>query len=319
MKKTTVCHLLGIEYPILQGGMLWIADAGLAAAVSNAGGLGVISPMAGMAPDGNPVENLGRQIRKAKTLTEKPFGVNIPLDLRDCGLLMDLILTEEVKVVVTAAGDPRVYTELLQSADARVLHVISSSRQAKKAAAAGVDAVIAEGVEAAARNGFDEIPLFSLIPQVVDAVDLPVIAAGGIADARGMAAAMALGALGVQMGTRFVAVEECIASDLYKNAIIAASDTDTAITCRQLVPSRSLKITEFSQVLMGMEEAGATAEELREFMGHAPSRRAGIEGDLENGEAYCSASAGLISDIPTAAEVIRRLVSGYPDVVKQLS
>jgi enoyl-[acyl-carrier protein] reductase II len=318
MKQTRICRLLEIDFPILQGGMLWLADASLAAAVSNAGGLGIISPMAGMAPHGDPVENLKAQIEKAKTLTQKPFGVNIPLDLRDCGLLMDLILTHQVKVAVTAAGDPRLYTELLKSGGAKVLHVVSSVKQARVAETAGVDAVIAEGVEAAARNGFDELPLFSLIPQVADAVNLPIIAAGGIADSRGIAAAFALGAEGVQMGTRFVTVKECIASEKYKEAIVQAGDTDTVITCRQLIPSRSLKNTEFTQVLLGMEAAGASVDEIREFMGHAASRRAGLEGDLDNGEAYCSSSAGLIHDILSAGEVVQRLVDGYPDVVKKL-
>jgi enoyl-[acyl-carrier protein] reductase II len=318
MKKTRVCQVLGIEYPIIQGGMLWLADAGLAAVVSNAGGLGIISPMAGMDPHGDPVENLNVQIEKAKTLTQKPFGVNIPLDLRDCGLLMDLILTHQVKVAVTAAGDPRIYTELLQSGGTKVLHVVSSVKQARVAELAGVDAVITEGVEAAARNGIDELPLFSLIPQVADAVNLPIIAAGGIADSRGIAAAFSLGAEGVQMGTRFVAVKECIASENYKEAIIQAGDTDTVITCRQLIPTRSLKTTEFTQVLLGMEAAGATDDEIGEFMGHAASRRAGLEGDLDNGEAYCGASAGLIHEILSAGEVIKRLVDGYPEVVKKL-
>jgi enoyl-[acyl-carrier protein] reductase II len=297
--------------------MLWLADAGLAASVSNAGGLGVISPMAGMAPHGDPVENLTTQIKKAKTLTRKPFGVNIPLDLRDCGLILDLILTHKIKVVITAAGDPRLYTELLHSGNTRVLHVVSNVKQARVAEKAGVDAVIAEGVEAAARNGFDELPLFSLIPQVADAVSLPVVAAGGIVDSRGMAAVFALGAEAVQLGTRFIATTECIASQKYKQAIVQAADTDTVITCRQLVPSRSLKKTEFTQVLLGMEAAGATADELRDFMGHAASRRAGLEGDLDNGEAYCSSSAGLIHDIISAGEVVQRMVDGYPEVLKR--
>jgi enoyl-[acyl-carrier protein] reductase II len=318
MKKTRVCELLGIQYPILQGGMLWLADAGLAAAVSNAGGLGVISPMAGMKPRGNPVKNLNAEIIKAKKLTDKPFGVNIPLDLRDCGLIMAVILEHEVPVVITAAGDPRLYTELLQSAQIRVVHVVSSVRHARAAEKAGVDAVVVEGVEAAARNGFDEIPLFSLIPQVADAVKIPVIAAGGIADARGVAAAFALGAEGVQLGTRFVAVRENIAHQNYKDAIVDAGDTDTVITLRPLIPSRSLKNTEFSQVLLGMEQSGASAEEIREFMGHAASRRAGLEGDLHNGEAYCGSSAGLIHEILCVEDVFQRLVDGYPDVVKEL-
>ncbi len=319
MKKTRVSQILGIEYPILQGGMLWLADAGLAAAVSNAGGLGVISPMAGMEAHGEPVDNLKDQIEKAKGLTEKPFGVNIPIDLRDCGLLMELILSQKVQVVVTAAGDPRLYTELLQSQDTKVLHVLSSVRHAKAAESAGVDAIIVEGVEAAARNGFDELPLFSLIPQVVDAVCIPVIAAGGIVDSRGVVAAMALGAEGIQLGTRFVVVKESIASQKYKDAIIAAKDTDTVITCRQLIPSRSLKTTEFTQALLALEEGGATADELRDFIGHAASRTGGLEGDLENGEAYCGSSAGLIHEILGAGEVVRRLVNGCQEVIDSLA
>lgn len=318
MKKTPLCSLLGIDYPILQGGMLWLADAGLAAAVSNAGGLGVISPMAAMEPQGDPVQNLKGQIEKARSLTARPFGVNIPLDLRDCGLLLDLLLSEGVKVAVTAAGDPRLYTEMLKSGGMRVLHVVSNVKQAQVAQSAGVDAVIAEGVEAAARNGPDELPLFALLPQVADAVTIPVIAAGGIADSRGIVAAFALGAQGVQLGTRFLATSECIAHPNYKEAVLRAQDTDTVITCRPLIPSRSLKNTEFTQTLLAMEAAGADAEEIRAFMGHAPSRRAGLEGDLDNGEAYCGASAGLIREILNAGEVIRRLVRGYTEVVKNL-
>jgi enoyl-[acyl-carrier protein] reductase II len=318
MKTTRVTEILGIQYPILQGGMLWLADAGLAAAVSNAGGLGVISPMAGMEAQGDPVENLTIQISKAKELTDKPFGVNVPLDLRDSELLMDVIFAFEVPVIVTAAGDPRLYTELFHAQDARVIHVISSVKHAQVAEAAGVDAIVAEGVEAAARNGFDEIPLFSLIPQIADAVKIPVIAAGGIADARGVAAAFALGAEGVQLGTRFVAVEECIAAQAYKDAIVEAGDTDTAITNRALIPTRSLKTTAFSQALLALQEGGATAEEISDFMGHAPSRRGGLEGDLDNGEAYCSSSGGLIKEVLDTNEAIQQLVKGYAEVIKSL-
>jgi len=317
MKQTRVSQILGISYPILQGGMLWLADAGLAAAVSNAGGLGVISPMAGMEPHGDPVANLETQVLKAKGLTQKPFGVNIPLDLRDCGLLMDLVLTHQVPVAITAAGDPRLYTEFLHSGGVKVLHVVSAVRHAQVAESAGTDGVIAEGVEAAARNGFDELPLFSLIPQVVDAVQIPVIAAGGIIESRGVVAAMALGAEGVQLGTRFVAVKENIASQRYKEAILAARDTDTVITCRPLIPTRSLK-TEFTTVLLELERSGASAEEIRDFMGHAASRAGGLEGELESGEAYCGASAGLINEILEAGEVVRRLADGYQEVVDSL-
>ena len=317
MKRTRVSDLLGIKYPILQGGMLWLADAGLAAAVSNAGGLGVISPMAGMEPQGDPVENLTVQLSRVRELTQAPFGVNVPLDLRDCGLIMDLLVSFEAPVVVTAAGDPRLFTELLHSGGVRVLHVVGSVKHARVAEAAGVDAVVAVGIEAAARSGFDEVPLFSLVPQVADAIKIPVVAAGGIADGRGLAAALALGAEGAQLGTRFVAVKECIAHPAYKQAIVNAGDTDTVVTNRRLIPTRSLK-TEYSKILLELEAGGADGETIREFMGHAASRRGGLEGDLEGGEAYAGSSAGLVTDIPTAAEVIQRLVDGYDTVVRTL-
>ena len=319
MKRAVICDLLGIQYPIIQGGMLWIADANLAAAVSNAGGLGVISPLAGSTPHGDAVENLALQIEKAGQLTAKPVGVNLPLDLRDVGLILDLLSAGNIQVVITAAGNPGLYTDLLKSADIKVLHVVSSVKQAVKAQSAGVDAVIAEGVEAAARNGYDEIPLFSLIPQVADHVDIPVVAAGGIVDARGMVAAMALGASGVQLGTRFVASKECMASDIYKKAILDATDTDTAITLRKLIPSRSLKNTPFTQSLLALEEAGAGVSELKDFLGHAASRRAGLEGDLDNGEAYCGSSAGLITEILPVSDIIEQLVKGWQTVVNNIS
>ncbi|MFO7962631.1 MAG: nitronate monooxygenase [Desulfobacterales bacterium] len=318
MKKTAVCDLLSITYPVLQGGMLWLADAGLAAAVSNAGGLGVISPLAGASPSADAVAHLSGQIQQVRTLTAKPLGINLPLDLRDVGLLINAALEQGVDAVITAAGDPAVYTGLLKSGGITVLHVVSTVKHAKKAEEAGADAVIAEGVEAAARNGFDESPLFSLLPQVVDAVDIPVIAAGGIADARGMAAAFALGAQGIQMGTRFLMTRECIANADYKKAILAAGDTDTIITLRKLIPSRSLKNTGFTHGLLALEQEGASSEELKQFLGHAASRTAGIEGDLENGEAYCGASAGLINDIPPVKSVIDRMVADWDSVVQKL-
>jgi enoyl-[acyl-carrier protein] reductase II len=241
LKRTRICDLIGIEYPIIQGGMLWLATAELAAAVSNTGALGTMSPYAGMEKNGDPSENLKLQIVKIKNLTEKPFAINIPLDLPKSGIFIDIILKEKVGIVVTAAGNPALYTELLHQEKIKVLHVVSSVKQAQIAEACNVDAVIVEGVEAAAHLGFDEIPLFSLIPQVADVVSIPVIATGGIVDARGVVAAFALGAEGVQLGTRFIAVEENIANLKYKQAIIEAKDTDTVITCRSLVllPKRS--------------------------------------------------------------------------------
>jgi enoyl-[acyl-carrier protein] reductase II len=318
MKRTRVCDLLRIDYPILQGGMLWLATAELAAAVSNAGALGMISPFAGMERHGDPVGNLHLQIARARKLTKKPFGINIPLDLDQSGMMIDLILKEKVNIVVTTAGDPHHYTEVLRKEGVKVLHVVSTSKQAQSAESCKVDAVIVEGVEAAAHLGFDETPLFSLIPQVVDVVSVPVIAAGGIADSRGVVAAFALGAEGVQLGTRFVAVEENIAHSKYKQAILNAEDTDTAITCRRLLPTRSLK-TEFTRRLLELEESGASASDIREFLGYSRARTGQIEGDLENGEAYSGASAGLIKEVLPAAEVVQRLVEGYQKVIKKIT
>ena len=317
MKRTRVCDLFKIEHPIIQGGMLWLADAELAAAVSNTGALGIVSPLAGMERHGDSSENLRLEIAKARELTEKPFGVNIPLDLRQSGALIDVVLKEEVGVVVTSAGNPAHYTELLRQNGATVVHVVSSVRQAQVAESCKVDAVIVEGVEAAGHLGFDELPLFSLLPQVADAVSMPVIAAGGIVDARGVVAAFSLGAEGVQLGTRFVAVEENIANIRYKRAIVEAKDTDTTITCRKLLPTRSLK-TEFSRRLLEVEESGASAGDIRDFLGYSRARKGQLEGDLTDGEAYSGASAGLIKEIVPVALVVQRLVEGYEEVIKRL-
>ncbi len=254
MGKTRVSNLLGIQYPILQGGMLWLANAELAAAVSNAGALGIISPMAGMERHGDASANFKRHIDRAKDLTRQPFGMNIPLDLPQSGILIDLVLKEKVGIVVTAAGHPQLYTELLRQEGIKVLHVVGSVKQAQAAEACRVDAVIAMGCEAGGHIGFHEIPLFSLIPQVAEAISIPVIAAGGIVDARGMIAAFALGAQRMQLGTRFIMVEENMASPLYKQAILMAKDTDTVITCRKLLPTRSLR-TEFSKRLLELDES----------------------------------------------------------------
>lgn len=317
MNRTRVCSLLKIATPILQGGMLWIATAELASAVSNAGALGVISPLAAMAKDGDPVENLKAQIAKTRSLTDKPFGVNIPLDLDFAGSLIALLVDEQVKIVITAAGNPKHFTGLLKQSGMRVLHVVSNIDQARRAESAGVDAVIAEGIEAAAHNGADELPLFSLIPQVVDAVSIPVIAAGGMVDARGVAAALCLGAEGVQMGTRFVAVEENIAHENYKQAICEAKDTDTVVTCRKLVATRSLK-TPFTQGLLELERSGGSQADLLKYLQYRGNRIAQIDGDLSRGEAYCGASAGLIKKVLPVKQVIEQLVDGYAEIIKSL-
>jgi enoyl-[acyl-carrier protein] reductase II len=295
VKQSIVRDLFGIKYPILQGGMLWLAGAELAASVSNAGALGILSPYAGMQEDADPQENLRRLIRQTRKLTDKPFGVNIPLDLPMSGLLMDVLLQEKAKIIITAAGSPKLFTELLRSEGIRVIHVISSIHQAQSAESCKVDAVIAEGFEAAGRLGRDELSLFSLIPQVVNAVSLPVIAAGGIVDARGIAAAIALGADGVQLGTRFVASEECLAHRNYKQAIVDARDT--VVKRDGSIPVRILK-------------SRPGAENSRRSAGCSRSRRAQLEGDLENGVAYAGSSVRLIKEILPAAAIIESLMTG---------
>lgn len=317
MKKTRLCELLGIDYPIIQGGMNWIANAELAAAVSNAGALGIISPTAGMKLEDDMEQNLRGEIRKTQGLTERPFAVNLPLQTPDMDTLIAAVIEEGAKIVTTSAGNPALYTAYLREAGVKVLHVVASVRHAQGAQKRGVDAVIAEGYEAGGHNGFDELPTLVLVPQVVDAVSVPVVAAGGIADARGAVAAFALGADGVQIGTRFVATHECVAHQHFKKAVVEAIDTSTLITGRKLGPTRGLK-NEFSEALAAMEAAGATPEEMLVFIGLGRSHSGELEGDVNEGEMYCGAVAGMVRDIVGAADVVRSIVEGYDRVVAAL-
>jgi enoyl-[acyl-carrier protein] reductase II len=318
MKKTRLCELLGIEYPIIQGGMVWIANAELAAAVSDAGGLGLISPTAGMSHEGNQVENLKKQIGIAKGLTSKPFGVNLPImNNPNIEALVDVVIEAKVKVVATAAGNPALYTGRFKEAGIKVLHLVAAVRHAQSAERRGVDAVIAEGYEAGGHNGLDELTTLTLVPQVVDTVKIPVVAAGGIADARGIVAALALGAEGVQMGTRFVATRECAAHQNFKDAVVNAIDTDTAITGRKIGPTRILK-NELSAKLLEMEATGASVEELLTVIGSGRSRTGQFDGDLINGEVYCGSIAGMIKEIKSVAEVMHDIVEGYDKVIAKL-
>ncbi len=318
MKRTRLCDLLGIEYPIIQGGMVWIANAELAAAVSNAGGLGLISPNAGTSPNDDQVENLKEQIEIAKSLTSKPFGVNLPiLNNPQIEELVTAVIDAKIKVAVTAAGNPALYTSRFKEAGIKVLHLVAAVRHAQSAERRGVDAVIAEGYEAGGHNGLDELTTFTLIPQVVDAVTIPVVAAGGIADARGVVAALALGADGVQMGTRFVATQECAAHQNFKEAIMKASDTDTTITGRKIGPTRILK-NEVAAKILEMEASGASAEELLAFIGSSRSRRGQFEGDMVNGEAYCGSIAGMVKEIKSVSDVIRSITDNYDTVLDNL-
>jgi enoyl-[acyl-carrier protein] reductase II len=307
MRETRVCGLFGIKYPIIQGGMTWIANAELAAAVSEAGGLGTISPNAGMRIEDNVELNLEKQIRLARELTAKPFAVNIVVLIPEIAALVDVLIEEGVPVVTTSAGNPRLYMR----------RVVSSVRQAQVAEDSGVDAVIAEGFEAGGHNGFDELTTMVLVPQIADAVDIPVIAAGGIADARGLAAAFALGAEGVQMGTRFIATTECNAHLDFKRRIIESNDVGTMITGRALSPTRTLR-NKFATKVAEMDRRGTTADELVAIIGMGRSRMGQLEGDVENGELYCGEASGIVRDVAAAGDIIKEMVEGYDRVVAGL-
>jgi len=298
--------------------MSLIANAELAAAVSNAGGLGIISPNAGEPDWGKVAENLRSQIQKAKSLTDKPFGVNFSIQLiGEDRSLLDIAIEEGVRVVTIGAGSPALHTGYLKKHGVRVLHVVASVRHAKGAERNGVDAVIAEGYESGGLNSPDELTTFVLIPQVVDAVSIPVVAAGGICDARGLAAALALGAEGVQMGTRFIATHECIANQSYKNAIVAATDTSTVITGRRLIPTRGLK-SELTKQIQEKESAGASPEELLAVLSPGLTAAAALTGDMVHGQAMCGAVAGMIDEIQSAGDVVRSIVEGYDRIVAGL-
>jgi len=317
LRKTRLCELLGIEYPIIQGGMGLIAGAELAASVSEAGGLGIISPNAGE-PDWSKVgENLRNLIRKAKGLTDKPFGVNFPIHMiGDDRQLIDIAVEEGVRIVTTGAGSPALHTPYFHQHGVKVLHLVATVKHALGAEKAGVDAVIAEGYESGGINSRDELTTFVMVPQVVDAVGIPVVAAGGICDARGMAAAMALGADGVQMGTRFVATTECLAHQGYKDAIVAAGDTDTVITGRGSMLVRGLR-NALTDRVMEKEKAGGSDEEAIRMFSEL-SEAALLRGDVEGGRAACGAGAGLVRGIVSAGDVVRGMVAEYDRIVAGL-
>ena len=241
MKKTEVCRLLGIEHPILQAGMPWISNPRLVAAVSNAGGLGILHPTAGMSLNGDPVANLRAGIRQVRRLTSSPFGVAFYVPHPQVTPLMDVAVEEGVRLAVTYGGGPGLYTGYLKDRDMRVLHQVALVRHARGAESQGVDVVVAEGYEGGGPRGPSELSTLVLVPQMVDAVSIPVIASGGIVDPRGFAAAMALGAQGVVMGTRFVATKECIAHQGYKEALLAAIDAGTLVVGRYHYPTRLIR------------------------------------------------------------------------------
>ena len=300
--KTRITDLLGIEYPIIQGGMAWVAEHTLAAAVSNAGGAGIIA-------GGNaPIDYLREQIRLCKEKTDKPFGVNVMLMSPNAADLAQLCIDEKIAFVTTGAGNPGTYVAAWKEAGIKVITVVPSVALAKRMEKSGADAVIAEGTESGGHIG--ENTTMCLVPQVVDAVSIPVIAAGGIADGRGMAASFMLGAEGVQIGTRFLASEECQIHPTFKDLVIKAKDTDSVVTGRYTGhPCRNVK-TKFAKKLANGEKDCTLSPEEFENLTVGALRRAVVDGDLESGSFLCGAIAGMINDIKPCADIVKEINDG---------
>ena len=304
--KNRVTEIFGISYPLIQAGMIWCSGWELAAAVSNAGGLGLIGS-GSMYPD-----VLRDHIRKCKLATSKPFGVNVPLLYPAIDKHIQIIIEEGVKIVFTSAGNPKTWTSILKGHGITVVHVVSNVKFALKAVEAGVDAIVAEGFEAGGHNGREETTSLVLIPMIRNAVSVPVIAAGGIATGRQMLAAMALGADGVQIGSRFVVSNESSAHANFKNRVISTNEGDTLLTMKQLVPVRLLKNKFFDQI-QSAELRGATAEELKEILGRARAKRGMFEGDLEEGELEIGQVSAMLNKILPAAEIVKEIMDEYQE------
>lgn len=305
--KTRVTELLGIQYPIFQGGMAWVAEYHLAAAASEAGGLGIIGA------GGAPAEFVREQIRKTKELTDKPFGVNVMLMNPEADAIAQVIVEEGVKVVTTGAGNPGKYMKLWKEAGVKVIPVIASVALAKIMERSGVDAVIAEGTESGGHIG--SATTMTLVPQVVDAVQIPVIAAGGVADGRGFAAAMMLGAEAVQMGTRFLVAKECVVHDNYKQKVIAAKDIDSEVTGRSTGhPVRSIR-NKMTREYLKMEQEGATLEEL-EHLTLGSLRKAVVEGDVVDGTIMAGQIAGMVKKEQTCKEIMEEIMTDASALLK---
>ena len=301
-----ICSLLGIEYPIIQGGMVWCSGWRLASAVSNAGGLGLLGA-GSMHP-----ETLREHIRRCQAATDRPFGVNVPLMYPEIDTIMQLMVDEGVKIMFVSAGSPRKWTGWLKDRGVTVVHVVASSAFARKAEQAGVDAIVAEGFEAGGHNGREETTTLCLIPAVRQATTLPLIAAGGIATGEGILAAQALGAEGVQIGTRFALTEESSAAQAFKEHCLSLAEGDTRLLLHQLAPTRLARGTFRTQVEEA-ERRGASKDELRELLGRGRAKRGIFEGDLEEGELEIGQAASLLQGkgIQTVAQVMQELIDGY--------
>lgn len=309
MFKSDICEALGIQYPIIQGAMAWIADSVLASSVSNAGGLGII------AAGNNSPENVRLEIRKAKELTDKPFGVNIMLLSDNADEVAKIVCEEGVKVVTTGAGNPGKYMNMWKDHNIKVIPVVASTGLAKRMERSGADMLIAEGCEAGGHIG--ELTTMALLPQVVDAVNIPVIAAGGIGDSRGMLAALALGANGFQIGTRFLAANECTIHENYKKKVIESKDIDSVVTGRSTGhPVRVLR-NRLSREYLRLEKLGTSAEEL-EQLGVGGLKKAVIDGDVDNGSIMAGQIAALIKKEESCEEIIKDFVEGTETLLKSM-
>lgn len=309
--QNRITDLFGVEYPIIQGGMIWCSGWELASAVSNAGGLGLIGS-GSMHP-----EILQEHIRKCKKATQKPFGVNIPLLYPQIDKIMDIVLEEEVKIIFTSAGNPKTWTSILKSKGVTVVHVVSSKKFALKSAEAGVDAVVAEGFEAGGHNGRDETTTFCLIPDVSDALNIPVIAAGGIGSGRTMLAAMILGAEGVQIGSRFAASEESSAHINFKREIVAAQEGDTKLSLKKLAPVRLLK-NDFASSVQQAENEGASIEILQRILGKRRSKKGMFLGELSEGELEIGQISATINEIKPAGEIVNNIWDAFVQLRKDV-
>ena len=306
-----VTELFGIQYPIIQGGMIWCSGWKLAAAVSNAGGLGLIGA-GSMYPD-----VLEHHLAKCREATGKPFGVNLPLLYPDVDKLIDIILRHEIKIVFTSAGNPAKYTSFFKDHGLTVVHVIANRKFALKAIQAGVDAIVAEGFEAGGHNGFEETTTLTLIPIIRQITDIPLIAAGGIAAGRQMLATFALGAEGVQVGSRFAASTESSAHESFKHKIVEAGEGDTRLLLKSLVPVRLLK-NAFADQVFQAELRGASKEELAGLLGKSRAKKGMFEGDIEEGELEIGQVSTLITEIKPAAEIIQEMMDEFNQARKEL-
>lgn len=307
-----ISQLFNIQFPVIQAGMIWCSGWELASAVSNAGGLGLIGS-GSMYP-----EILRDHIKKCRQATEKPFGVNLPLLYPQTDQHIQILLDEQVKIVFTSAGNPKKYTSILKEHGITVVHIVANVKFAQKCEEAGVDAIVAEGFEAGGHNGFEETTTMCLIPQVVSAVSIPVIAAGGIASGRTMLAAFALGAEGVQIGSRFVASVESSAHEHFKQTILQANDGSTQLVLKKVVPVRLIK-NKFYHKIREAEERGATTDELKELLGRGRAKLGMFEGNLDDGELEIGQASGYIQEIKPAGKIVHEIIEEFQKLKSELT